>query len=339
MSAPSESPISTGLVGLGNSGRHYHLPHLRADDRFALRGIATSRGLVDDPPSDVALFAGWEELIEQDGLELVVIATPHHLHHPIAAAALDRGIGVLVEKPMTVTVAEADDLIRRAEASRALLAVHHQRRWERDFVALLDVVRSGEIGAPWRVTANRGHQGDYLVSTPERPHVGDRPAEWARSSRAGGGVLRVIGPHPIDHVLHLADAPVRSVSAHLSVAADDDVERWAGVEIDFGDGITGRAEIFRRLGAPPARFAVWGQRGMAVAITGDRVDVHLYDGSKRTISDLDRPGVLGEEIYDDVAAALRSGGRLRVSPAQAREVVRVIELAERSAAAGGVPLS
>lgn len=324
----TDRPVRVGVVGLGNSGRHYHLPLIRTDDRFELRAVASSRG-GSAHEFGVPWCAGWESLLEQPGIELVVIATPHRLHHPIAAAALDRGIGVLVEKPLTVTTAEADDLIRRAADSGALLAVHHQRRWEEDFAVLREVVRRGDIGAPWRVAAARGHQGDYVASTVERPHAGRRVLEWARSRHEGGGVTRVIGPHPIDHVLQLAGAPARRVSARLSFASGEDVERWAGIEIDFG-ALSGRVEIFRRQGPPAARFAVWGEEGAAVAPDGRRVVIRRHDGEEHEIGGLAAPGILGREVYDDVYAAMRRGAKPQASAEDARDVVRVIEAAERS---------
>src|SRR5690606_30117014 len=131
--APADAarPITTALLGCGNSGRHYHLPLLLDDPRFDLRVVATGQG---GSAADLALppgvvrCGGWQQALGHD-VELVVVALPHHLHHPVASAALDAGRHVLVEKPLATTLAEADDLLARAEASGRVLAVHHQRRW------------------------------------------------------------------------------------------------------------------------------------------------------------------------------------------------------------------
>lgn len=332
MSPSADEPIRVALIGFGNSGRHYHLPHLRDDPRYRLRLIATRRGVPEaESDVDVEWVSGWERALRAPDIDLFVVATPHDLHHPIAAAALDRGCSVLVEKPLTVSVAEADDLIARAAIAPGQLFVHHQRRWEADFLALEGVVRSGELGRPWRIAATRGHQGDYRMSTPEKPHVGARTAAWAHRRSSGGGVLRVIGPHPIDHVLRLAGSPPLSVHARTSIEDGEDVERWAGIDFDFAEGLTGRVDIFRRLGAPAPRFAVWGESGMAIAPTGDRVDIFAADGPPRSIRGLTPPATLGAEIYDDIAAALQTGVVPRINVDEARAVVRVIELAERSA--------
>jgi predicted dehydrogenase len=124
----------------------------------------------------------------------------------------------------------------------------------------------------------------------------------------------------------------------MHYGAGDAAEDWIGIEMAFASGAQGRVEVFRRIGVGPARAAVWGTEGMAVATDGTHVEVRRNDAHPRSITGLRRPGTLGDEIYDDVAAAIRQGGALRVSALNARDVVEVIELAERSAARGGAPI-
>lgn len=335
------SPVRVGLVGLGNSGRHYHLPLLLADPRFDLRvvaaaGQASLHGL--DLPAGVDRVRGWEAVTQRDDLDLVVLALPHHLHHPAAAAALDAGHHVLVEKPMTVTTVEADDLIARADGRGLVLAVFHQRRWEEDISQLLDIIRSGEIGEPWRVVLTRGHQGHYATHAPHAPHVGDGVVDWVRVRASGGGVARLIGPHPVDHLLALVGAPVDTVAGRTHHEAGEDVEDWISVDVSFATGAQGHIEVFRHTGIALPRAAAWGSAGMAAATDGTRVEVQRRDGERRVVDGLRPPGRLGEEIYDDVAHAVRLGQPLRVPATYARDIVEVLELAERSAARGGVPL-
>lgn len=340
--APADAarPITTALLGCGNSGRHYHLPLLLDDPRFDLRVVATGQG---GSAADLALppgvvrCGGWQQALGHD-VELVVVALPHHLHHPVASAALDAGRHVLVEKPLATTLAEADDLLARAEASGRVLAVHHQRRWEADVVTLSQVIASGEIGEVWRAIVVRGHQGDYTAATPAAPHVGDQVVDWVRSRACGGGVARLIGPHPVDHLLTLVGAPVATVAGRTAGESDDDVDAWFSADVTFTSGAEGHVEVFRRLGVPPPRATVWGTEGMAVAGDGSRVEVRRHDGTTRVVDGLPPIGRLGGEVYDDVAHAVRHGGPLRVPARHARDVVAVIELAERSAARGGAPL-
>lgn len=337
----TDAPVRVALIGCGNSGRYYHLPHLLADPRVDLRAVAAaSRASLDDValPAGVDRVAGWAEVVARDDVELVVVALPHHLHHPVARAALENGRHVLVEKPMTVTTAEADELLALADAGGLVLAVHHQRRWEADVVELGRIVRSGELGEVWRVVVVRGHQGDYVTHGATAPHAGDTPVAWVTDRRAGGGVARLIGPHPVDHLLALVGAPVVTVAGRVHRRDGEDVEDWLAVDVTFTTGTEGHLEVFRRTGVGLPRFAVWGSDGMAVAPDGTSVQVRLHDGTARVVDGLAAPGTLGREVYDDVLGAVRRGTPLRVPARHARDVVEVIELAELSAAAGGVPL-
>lgn len=327
-------PIATALIGVGNSGRFYHLPHLLDTDRFDLRVVAAER---EESAVRVAKLAGtqwttdWTQAVSRADVELVIVALPHALHHPVALEALRRGKHVLVEKPMTVTLAEADELIGAAELAGTVLMVHHQRRWEADFTAVLDIVSSGEIGEVWRIVVARGHQGLYKAASPTRPHDGDTVLRWAHERRQGGGIARVVGPHPIDHLLALAGAPVSTVSARVHGGDGQDVEDWIGIEVGFSTGVTGRVDVFRWTGIAPPRFTVYGTLGTVIAVTSTDVEVRLKDGGGRRLTGLQAPGVLGAEIYADLYASIRNARAPRVTALDARAVVEVLELAFRSA--------
>ena len=327
-------PIGAALIGAGNSGGHYHLPILLRSPAIDLRVVATASGRVGVAlPEGIAVVRGWQEAVARADVEMVVVAAPHHLHHPIAAAALAAGKHVLVEKPMTSTVAQARELRAESERRGLVLAVFQQRRFEADYLAVLDVVRSGRIGRVWRVVAARSHQGRYLAGTPSAPHVGAEPLEWAERRASGGGVGRIIGPHPVDQALHLVGRPVERVSARARIEPGDEVESWIAVDLAFDDGTTATVEAFRRTGLAPPRFTVYGSEGTIVATDGTEMLVRTADGTT-TIGGLAPPGRLGEEVYDDVVAAVRSGLPPRVTLDEAIAVVDVLERADRALAAG-----
>lgn len=327
--------IAAALAGLGNSGRHYHLPFLLNASTFDLKAVAVgsaascgeARAAV---PADVDVVVGWENVVARPDVELVVVALPHWLHYAAARTALEHGKHVLVEKPMTMTTAEADDLIATAEAHSLTLLVHHQRRFEADFQRMAQLVAAGQIGEPWRIVVNRTHQGRYHASTPQAPHVGSRVLGWAHEPNAGGGVGRVIGPHPVDHLLTLAGSRVVAVDGWVHMDPDDLVDDWLGVDVGFASGLTGHVEIFRRSGIAPPRFTVYGSKGTIVAPDGKTLEIEC-DGKRSIIGGLEPPGVLGAEIYDDLTAAINEGIPPRITAAEAREVVNVLERAYSAA--------
>lgn len=334
-------PLRAALLGYGNSGQFYHLPLLRRDPRYDLRVIAARlESSLDgvDPGLDVERVVGWERAVERHDIEVAVIALPHHLHFPVAKRALERGKHVLIEKPATVRTAEIDELLTLAARRGLVLMVHQQRRYEEDFQHLLGIVRSGELGKLWRISVVRGHQGPYTNHGITSPHSGAEPLEWARSHSAGGGVGRIIGPHPVDHLLTLADSSIETVSGAVQHENGEGVEHWMSIDVRFLSGVLGHIEIFRRSGIAPPRFTVWGDRGTAVALDSTSIDVRLYSGESRVIRGLQRPATLGTEIYDDLASAIRTGSAPRVAASAGRRVVEVIELAEKSASMHSTPL-
>lgn len=328
------SPIRTALLGFGNSGRHYHAPRLMDHPQFELTVVARSSG-APVPLPGVETVQGWEAALDRESIDAAVIALPHDLHAPAAEAALDAGLHVLVEKPMTLNRATAERLARRALEHDRVLMVHHQRRWEQDYCELLRLVRAGAVGTPWRIAVTRSHQGNYVRTAADRPHAGDEVAAWAHQRGRGGGVAQVIGPHSVDHILRLAEEEVAEVQARGHRAAGEDVEDWIGIDLTFPSGLTGTVEIFRRSRIAPPRFLVYGDEGTAIAADGTSVRIVRDHQENLVVEGLERPGVLGHEIYRDFAEAV-SGEHRRSSIEEAIAVVDVLERADQQLVRAGV---
>jgi predicted dehydrogenase len=145
----------------------------------------------------------WRTLLDLEP-DLVVVATPVDLHHEMAAAALDRGAAVLCEKPFTLTLAEAEDLARRA-AGRAAW-IDHQLRWNPARRLLRRRLTEGFVGRLFHA------RHDLVIDSPaflERPHG------WWFEAERGGGALGALGSHLVDGVLWM-HGPVQAVQANLS---------------------------------------------------------------------------------------------------------------------------
>jgi predicted dehydrogenase len=142
-----------------------------------------------------AVTTDWLAVARDPSIGAVVIATPNALHAPQAIAALEAGKHVLVEKPMAVSVAECDAMIKAAAGSGASLMVAHCWRFHPDVRAMRDRIDSGELG---EVVKTRG----YGV------HAGDGPSGWfVDRALAGGGALPDMGVHAIDTARFLLDDP------------------------------------------------------------------------------------------------------------------------------------
>jgi len=148
--------------------------------------------------------ADWEELLEDDTLDVVSVAVPTFLHHPITIAALDRGLHVLCEKPIARTVEEAQSMVEAAERNDRVLDVAFNHRRRGDIETLKAVVDSGRLGRIYYAKA-------WWMRRTGIPTAGS----WFTShEQAGGGPLLDIGIHVLDYALYLLGQPaVTTVSA------------------------------------------------------------------------------------------------------------------------------
>jgi len=188
--------IGVGVVGWGFASTTFHAPLIQATPGLQLVAVSSSRAdeLAQTSPS-FAVEPTPEALFARSDIDLVVIPTPNDTHHPLAAQALAAGKHVVVDKPFTLSVDEADDLIARAQQADRLLSVFHNRRWDGDFLGLQDILNSGVLG---RVTHFESHFDRY------RPQVRQR---WRESASQGGGLWYDLGPHLLDQTVQLFGQP------------------------------------------------------------------------------------------------------------------------------------
>jgi len=332
------APIKTGLIGLGNSGWFYHAEgSLSRSSQFDLVAVCSrSPSHVQRAAARFAAIAytDWEALLRDDRVELVVIATPHDLHHRMAVDALRAGKHVVVEKPMAMSTAEADEMIAVAEEEARVLTVFHNRRWEPSYQIIKQIVAAGTIGPVWRAEERRMHSGKYKVAADNEPHLGVALAEWAHQPRSGGGVTYLVAPHLIDHQLNLFGAQPLTVSAVTDVYPGDTVEHYIDLHMTFTGNILSRIEIFRENVVDLPKWSVFGIEGTLVAPTFHAVELRVAGHETQIWPNLPNLRTCAE-FYEGLYRAIRQNAPPPVDPMGARNVIRVIEAALGSARAGG----
>jgi scyllo-inositol 2-dehydrogenase (NADP+) len=320
--------IGVGLIGYGLGGSAFHAPLISAEPRLRLEAVVTSRaGQVEREHPGTRVVARAEELLDDPAVELVVVAAPNAVHHDLAAAALRAGRHVVVDKPFTLSSADADDLIALAEAADRRLSVFHNRRWDGDFLTVRRCAGSGVLGE---------------ISTFASRYDRFRPAPkggWKEEAVPGSGILWDLGPHLIDQAMVLFGPP-RTVWADLGV-------QRPGVEaVDYVHLVLGYGRLRAVLHAgmlvrdPGPRFEVHGDRGSLVTRGLDQPEV---DASLTCeVGGLELRGRLAGAttahgaFYAQMAAAVAGEGPVPVAPGDARATVAVIEHALASARDGRV---
>lgn len=201
-------------------------------------------------------FGDYRELLADGGCDAVYLAVPHHLHGTMVAAAVQAGRSVLVEKPLTATLAEGIDLV--AAAGAAKIGVNYQYRYDRGCHALARAVQTGALGrvhsvridVPWRRTRS------YFDG-----------AAWHRSiAQAGGGTLITQGSHFLDVALWaLGERPVSAMGYVATPGFDVEVETLAhGTVETAGGALVTIASTMAAARERAVRIEVFGERGTAL---------------------------------------------------------------------------
>ena len=328
-----ESPlIRVGLLGHGSAGRRLHGPLIEAAGAFRIVAVSTSRAETlaerrDAPRQEMDPRA----VIQADDVDLVVVATPNDTHADLAAAALEAGKAVVVDKPLALSTADADRLIALAKAKGRMLTVFQNRRWDGDFLAVRQAIGSGELGEILLVEARWDRFRPVAART------------WKNAP--GGGVLWDLGSHLIDQALQMFGAP-EAVAADLAIQRDGALtDDYAELTLTYGRMrcILSAACV---VAAARPRFAVHGTKGSLLTFGVDPGEGRLQGGRHPSDPDFseglsipaERVTAEGREalhlpagdwvaFYRAVAASLRTGAPPPVDPAEVRAALAIIERA------------
>jgi predicted dehydrogenase len=220
--------LRLGMVG-GGRGAFIGAVHriaARLDDRWELVAGALSSDPERARDSAADLFIAPDrsypdfaemaraEATREDGIDAVAIVTPNHLHHPAARAFLDAGIHVICDKPMTATVAQAEDLVAAVEASGRLLALTHNYTGYPMVRHARELAASGELGTIRVVQAE--YPQDWLTTSLEE--TGQKQAAWRTdpAQSGGGGCIGDIGTHAFNLTEFVTGLHCTQIAADLT---------------------------------------------------------------------------------------------------------------------------
>jgi predicted dehydrogenase len=335
--------IRVALIGYGYAAKTFHAPLVASAPGLALQVVASSDAAkVHADLPGVRVVATPAAVWADRTIDLVVIATPNDTHFSLAAAALESGKHVVVDKPFTISVAEARELAALATRADRLLSVFHNRRYDADFLTVRRLLAGGALG---RLVSFESRFDRF------RPAVRER---WRESATPGAGLWYDLGPHLVDQTLQLFGYP-------QSVYADFATLRDRARAVDYFHVLLAYERLRVVLHASTlaaeagARFALHGtsgsyvKRGLDVqedalkagrlpneAGFGDDPEAGVlthFDGSVRVTERIaNERGDYGR-YYAGIRDALTAAGPNPVPVDQAIDVVRVIEQGLTSEAA------
>lgn len=188
--------LNVGLIGYGIAGKYFHQPVIDDLSEYQLSKIVVRAIRPEENDcGDVLVTTNISDILSDDAIDLVVVATPHASHYKHAKAALEAGKHVLVEKPFTMDTREAEELLQLAKEKSRIITVYHNRRQDSDFLTVKRCIKEGLLG---RIFSFESNYSRY------RTHVGGK---WKETCQTSGGCLYDIAPHLIDQALVLFGTP------------------------------------------------------------------------------------------------------------------------------------
>lgn len=339
MSGASARRVRVGVLGAGYWGRNYvrsleGLPEAELAWVCDLAPEARKRAARLAPGARIT--ASLEEMLADGALEAIVIATNAVHHHAHASAALRAGKHVLVEKPMALTVADAEELVRLAAEARRTLMVGHLMLYHGAVERLRAMVAGGELGRIYYLYALRVNLGRIRR---------DENALWS------------FAPHDLSIILSLVHAEPESVAARGECYLQPGIEDVVFVNLRFADGTMAQIQLSWLDPRKERRLTVVGSKKMVVFDDGHATEkLRVYDkgfveppefttfGEYLSIrnGDIHIPHLeLGEPLRAECQhflGCIARGEAPRTSGEEGLRVVRLLAAAEQSMQQGGTPV-
>jgi scyllo-inositol 2-dehydrogenase (NADP+) len=337
------SPIRTAVIGYGFAGRSFHSYLVSLAPGLQLHGIASRNPETREKilaRGDCKAYESFEAVIADPDVDLVVIASPNSAHAPQAIAALNAGKHVVVDKPMCLSLEDADAMIAARNQSGKLLSVFHNRRWDGDFQTAQKVMNDGALGEVKWIELNWGRWGAYR--------------SWRGQKEHGGGRFWDLGAHLLDQLLiFYKDYKPESVYLRKQYDfAEADVESEAMCILTFEGGRTGVIDTSSVMAVAKPRFYLRGLQATFQKYGVDPQEKHMIEGDiDAAQEDPAQYGIIGDgktetpvptqpgrwrSYYENIAAAINGEAELAVTPESVRERLVIFEGALRSEETGQV---
>lgn len=331
------------LVGYGGMGR-WHKTGICKTPRVILDGVYD----INPARMDAALedgittaYPSYEALLADPSVDIVVVATPNNFHMPLACQALEAGKAVVCEKPVTMTSEELQTIMDTADRTGSLFTVHQNRRADADFCAVRETVDAGLLGNVFEIVSSvTGSRGI--------------PEGWRQYAVAGGGMMLDWGVHLIDQVMTMyTGCKVTSVYCKMYHVNYKECDDGFKAFIEFDNGVMVTIEVGTSHYASVPRWYVCGDRGALIIddwsckgriiraaeheITWEEDIIYTKAGPTKTMAprardtieqiDLDPDKYQSDYdiFYRNLAEVLDGTAELRVKPAEAMRVMKVME--------------
>lgn len=332
--------MKIGIIGFGGMGG-WHFSHygvIEGVEYTAVYDINPER-VAEARKQGVAGFDDLDSFLQSGLFDTVLVSTPNDVHCSLACAAMRAGKHVLCEKPVAMNAAEVDKMIATAKAMGVVFTVHHNRRWDKDFLTAKAVLESGKLGKAYSIQSRLHGSGGVMHG-------------WRGEKQRGGGMLFDWGVHFLDQILlMLGFDQVDKVSAQLASVKTQDVDDYINLTLTMKNGLRVNIEIGTFVLKELPRWMLLGDQATAyitdftaesggvitlnTVLKDEPVILMTSNGPTRTFAprpvDVKTESPLPEitpdytEFYSNLRDAIDGKAELIVKPEQVRTVMRVID--------------
>ena len=327
--------VKVGVIGYGgafNMGRE----HLKGMMEAGMSPSAVAeidperRKVAEEDFPGLWGFDSVTRMLKQSDVDLVVLITPHNTHAKLALQCLRAGRHLISEKPLAITTAECDAMIREAKKRNLLLSTYHNRHWDGCVMeAVHHIVKEKAIGEVYRIDA---HIGGY-----------DQPGDWWRSSKTiSGGILYDWGVHLLEYALQIIKSDVVEVSGYAKTGfwapktawKKDTNEDVASAVVRFKKGEWVTLTVTTLESNPkPGQLEITGTKGSYIFDGRTYELIQQVDDKQVVTKGNNRPRAWGA-FYKNIAGHLTKGQKLIITPEWSRRPIHILDLAVKSAKQG-----
>jgi predicted dehydrogenase len=262
--------VKVGLCAFGMSGKVFHAPFLKEHPGFFISAIVErNKQESKEKYPETEIYRSVEEMLENADIELVVVNTPVQTHFEYAKMALEAGKNVVVEKPFTVNVAEAEELAKLAEEKKLFVSVYQNRRFDRDYLQVQKIINEGKLGNIKEVEI----RFDRFRTEPSGKAHKENP------EAVGSGSLHDLGSHLVDQAVQYFGFPEKLFADVFSMKGKEFANDYFEIILFYPNDLRVRLKSSVFTKEAHFAYAVHGEKGSFLQERTDNQENELVAGA------------------------------------------------------------
>lgn len=262
--------VKVGLCAFGMSGKVFHAPFLKEHPGFFISAIVErSKEDSKEKYPDATIYRSVEEMLENADIELVVVNTPVQTHFEYTKKALEAGKNVVVEKPFTVNVSEAEELARLAEEKGLFVSVYQNRRFDRDYLQVQKIMNEGKLGNLKEVEIRFDR---FRTEASGKAHKENPEA-------TGSGSLHDLGSHLVDQAVQYFGFPEKLFADVFSMKGKEFANDYFEIILFYQNDLRVRLKSSVFTKEAHYAYSVHGEKGSFLQERTDNQENELVAGA------------------------------------------------------------